>query len=202
MNGSLIVAAYTKEVRFRVGAYDHSRELVIDPVLVYSSYLGGSSQQSVINAMTVNAAGQMYVTGITNALDFPTTPGVIEKSCPASNGTFDTKCGAFELIGGLCLEDQRRRPSLIYSTYLGGSGGGLGTGGSAVGAGGSGNDLGTGIAVDAGDNAWVVGQTNSNNFPVTANAYSLYCEPAQISSGATVVAIKANGCGRARPRWI
>jgi uncharacterized protein (TIGR03437 family) len=195
VNGSFIVAAYTKEVRFRVGAYDHSRELVIDPVLVYSSYLGGSSQQSVINAMTVNAAGQMYVTGITNALDFPTTPGVIEKTCPASNGTFDTKCGASSSSAAFVSKISADGQSLIYSTYLGGSGGGLGTGGSAVGAGGSGNDLGTGIAVDAGDNAWVVGQTNSNNFPVTANAYSLYCEPAQISSGAAVVAIKANGCG-------
>ena len=74
------------EVGFRVSRYDRSRELVIDPVLAYSSFLGGSSQQSIINGMAVNAAGDIYVTGITNALDYPTTPGVVEPTCPASNG--------------------------------------------------------------------------------------------------------------------
>ena len=70
------------KVSFQVGPYDHSRELVIDPVLVYSSFLGGSSQQSAINAMAMNAAGEIYVTGVTNALDYPTTAGVIQTTCP------------------------------------------------------------------------------------------------------------------------
>jgi len=178
VNGRFAVDAEQHEVRFEVGSYDHSRELVIDPVLVYSSYLGGSSQQSVINAMAVDAAGAIYVTGITNALDYPTTPGVIERNCPGSNGTFDTKCGPSSASAAFVSKISADGQSLIYSTYLGGGGSGPGVGGSSVGAGGSGNDLGTGIAVDAGGNAWVVGQTNSNNFPITADAYSLFCEPA------------------------
>jgi uncharacterized protein (TIGR03437 family) len=185
------------EVGFRVSRYDRSRELVIDPVLVYSSFLGGSSQQSIINGMAVNAAGVIYVTGITNALDYPTTPGVVEPKCPASNGTLDTKCGPSSSSAAFVSKISADGQSLIYSTYLGGGGGGLGVGGSAVGAGGSGNDLGTGIAVDANDNAWVVGQTNSNNFPVTANAYSLYCEPAaqgfNFNTGQNFGEV--NGCG-------
>ena len=75
--GRFMVAA-NHDVRFEVGRYDHGRELVIDPVLVYASFLGGSTQQSVINGMTMNAADEIYVTGITNAVDFPTTSGVIE----------------------------------------------------------------------------------------------------------------------------
>ena len=194
VNGKFTVAA-NHDVGFQVGAYDHSRELVIDPELVYSSYLGGSSQQSVIYGMAINAAGQMYVTGVTNALDYPTTPGVIQANCPASNGAYDTKCGPSSSSAAFVSKISADGQSLIYSTYLGGSGGGYGVGGSAAGAGGSGNDLGTGIAVDANDNAWVVGQTNSNNFPITANAYSLNCEPAEIASGAYIISTKANSCG-------
>jgi uncharacterized protein (TIGR03437 family) len=184
------------EVRFQVGSYDHSRELVIDPALVYSSYLGGSSQQSAIYAMAINAAGQMYVTGITNAIDYPTTTGAIEPACPAGNPSYGGhKCGPSSASSAFVAKIGADGQSLIYSTYLGGSGGGYGVGGSAVGAGGNGSDWGTGIAIDASDNAWVVGMTNSNNFPITADAYSLYCEPAAIYSGAYLISIKANSCG-------
>ena len=72
VSGSFRIAS-NKEVSFRVGQYDRAHELIIDPALVYSSYLGGSTQQSVINAMAVNAYGEIYVTGVTNALDYPTT---------------------------------------------------------------------------------------------------------------------------------
>jgi len=103
VNGKFTVAA-NHDVGFQVGAYDHSRELVIDPELVYSSYLAGSSQQSVIYGWRSNAAGQMYVTGVTNALDYPTTPGVIQANCPASNGAYDTQVRSVIVIGSLCLQ--------------------------------------------------------------------------------------------------
>jgi uncharacterized protein (TIGR03437 family) len=180
VDGRFIVAAGTHEVGFAVGAYDRTRELVIDPVLVYSSYLGGSSQQSVINAMAVDAAGAIYVTGVTNAVDFPTTPGVISPTCPAPQKG-GTKCGISSSSSAFVSKISPDGKSLIYSTYLGGGGSGPGTGGPTYSVGGSGSDFGTGIAVDAQGNAWVVGGTNSNNFPVTANAYSLYCAPASAS---------------------
>jgi hypothetical protein len=177
--GKFAVAA-NKEVSFQVGAYDHSRELVIDPVLVYASFLGGSSQQSVINGMAMNAAGEMYVTGITNAVDYTTTPGAIQENCPAPM-TGGSKCGASSSSAAFVSKISADGQSLIYSTYLGGGGSGPGVGGSKYSPGGSGADFGTGIVVDSNDNAWVVGSTNSNNFPVTADAYSLYCEPAAAS---------------------
>ncbi len=180
VNGKFLVAANNHEVRFQTGPYDHSRELVIDPVLVYSSYLGGSSQQSAIRGMAMNAAGEVYVTGITNALDYRTTPGVIERSCPAAM-TGGTKCGPSSSSAAFVSKIAADGQSLIYSTYLGGGGSGPGVGGSAVSQGGSGSDFGSAIAVDSKDNAWVLGGTNSNNFPVTADAYSLYCEPASAS---------------------
>ena len=179
VNGRFMVAA-NNEVGFEVGRYDHGRELVIDPMLVYSSFLGGSSQQSVINGMTMNAAGEIYVTGITNAVDFPTTSAVIEGGCPAPM-TGGSKCGPSSSSAAFVSKISNDGQSLIYSTYLGGGGAGPGTGGSTYSQGGSGSDFGSGIAVDANDNAWVVGGTNSNNFPVTADAYSLYCEPAAVS---------------------
>lgn len=185
------------EVRFQVGSYDHGRELVIDPVLLYSSYLGGSSQQSVINGMAMNAGGQIYVTGTTNALDYRTTPGVIQGSCPAPM-TGQTKCGASSASAAFVSKISADGQSLIYSTYLGGGGSGYGVGGSAASQGGSGSDYGTAIAVDAKDNAWVLGQTNSNNFPVTADAYSLYCEPETVSFdfGTFQNTGKISGCAR------
>jgi hypothetical protein len=176
VTGRFTIAA-NQEVSFQVSRYDHSRELVIDPMLVYASFLGGSSQQSVINGMTMNAVGEIYVTGITNAVDYGTTPGVIEETCPAPM-TGGTKCGPSSSSAAFVSKISADGQSLIYSTYLGGGGPGPGTGGSTYSAGGSGSDFGTGIAVDANDNAWVVGSTNSNNFPVTPDAYSLYCEPA------------------------
>ena len=179
VNGRFTVSR-KHEIAFVIAPYDHARELVIDPVLAYSSYLGGSSQQSVINGMTVNGAGQVYVTGVTNAIDYPTTPGVIEETCPAPF-TGGAKCGPSSSSAAFVSKISADGQSLIYSTYLGGGGSGPGVGGSTVSVGGSGSDAGTSIAVDANDNAWILGQTNSNNFPVTADAFSLYCQPASTS---------------------
>jgi hypothetical protein len=93
VSGNFTIGAH-QQVGVRVGAYDRTRELVIDPQLVYSSYLGGSTQQSVPYGMALNSTGEIYLTGITNAVDYPTTPGVIFPHCPASTPNIDTKCGA------------------------------------------------------------------------------------------------------------
>jgi hypothetical protein len=131
------------QVGFAVGAYDASRPLVIDPVLSYSTLLGGSRTDLSADraGIAVDAAGNAYVTGITDSFDFPTTPGTFQTAF-AGHPAFVTKLNA-------------AGSALVYSTYLGGSGG----------------DTGRGIAVDAAGNAYVMGDTSSTNFPTTPGAF-------------------------------
>jgi hypothetical protein len=126
-----------QEVGFRVGGYDAGRPLIIDPVLSYSTYLGGSGEDYGYG-IAVDAAGNAYVTGKTTSVNFPTA----NPSQPANGGGTDAFVAKLNASGS----------ALVYSTYLGGSGG----------------DAGLGIAVDAAGNAYVTGSTTSTNFP-TAN---------------------------------
>ena len=130
------------QARFALGEYDASLPLVIDPVLSYSTYLGGSLIDRGL-AITVDAAGSAYVTGLTNSTNFPTSN--------ALNGTINTTTGSDVFITKL----NPAGSALVYSTYLGGGS----------------NDEGRGIAVDAQGNAYVTGLTGSTNFPTTAGAF-------------------------------
>lgn len=127
-------------VAFEVSDYDASRELVIDPVLSYSTYLGGGDND-IAEDIRVDGAGNAYIVGQTASTNFPTrTP--IETDVD-NNGTdvFVTKLAA---TGN----------ALVYSTYLGGGD----------------VDLGTSIDVDGSGAAYVTGSTASTNFPTTAGA--------------------------------
>ena len=162
-------------VRFELGAYDHSKELIIDPVLSYFSYLGGSGVDVVSslsptggpptnttssNAAAVDGAGDLYVAGYTSSTNFPTKAAFAPPPAKANpNGgqtwAFVTKFAP----------DAK---TLIFSTYMGGS---------------LNNDQAYGIALDASGNAFVVGQTGNNDFPATAGAYQTVCSP-NFGSGA------------------
>jgi len=131
-----------ERVSFGLAAYDRSRPLIIDPVVDYSAYLGGGGTDTV-NAVTVDAAGNSYVTGRTNS---PGLQGVINGS--ALQGSFDAFISKFDATG-----------ALVYTTYLGSSGGTL------VG------DTGRGIAVDSAGNVYVTGDTDFSDFPVTVGAF-------------------------------
>lgn len=135
VDGAFVLENST-EVRFQVAAYDHHRELVIDPVLVYSSYLGGTGQD-VATGVGIDAAGNIYLAGETTSNAFPTTPGAYDTNNTAT--IFDAFVTKIAPISG----------ALVYSTYLGGSG----------------DDHGTGIAVDAAGHAHVTGYTDSADFP-------------------------------------
>jgi hypothetical protein len=108
--------------------------------LVYSTYLGGSGNDSG-SAIAVNPAGNAYVTGSSDSLNFPTTPGAFQSVKGAGLDAFVTELNA---AGN----------DLVYSTYLGGNG----------------IDFGTDIALDLAGNASVVGLTGSSDFPTTADA--------------------------------
>lgn len=100
VSGRFTIASGSQEVGFQVGSYDHTRELVIDPLLLYSSYIGGSGT-SQINGMAVNAAGDVYLVGSAYTTTYPTTQGVIEPTCPLDNPQLGAtpgvaKCGQGE----------------------------------------------------------------------------------------------------------
>ena len=92
-------------IGFEPGDYDTTRELVIDPVVVFSTYLGGRSNDS-INDMVVDAAGNVFVTGGSDSPDFPVAAALQ----PMNKG-----------IGNAFVSKFRRDGALIYSTYFGGT---------------------------------------------------------------------------------
>lgn len=113
--------------------------------LLYSTYLGGSGDENAESfprgILAVDSAGNAYVTGTTTSTDFPTVNSIQ----PSPVGGFHAYVAKLNPAGS----------KLIYSTYLGGSGG----------------DRGHGIYVDSGGNAFVTGQTYSVDFPLTSSAF-------------------------------
>jgi len=131
------------KVGFTIGDYDHSRELVIDPALAYSTYLGGTGTQALVKA-AVDPALNIYLAGSTTSTDFPgTTPPP-----PGAQNIFISKINPLATGGS---------SQLLYSIYLGSSG----------------TDLLAGIAVDSDYDIYVAGTTASSDssFPTTANAF-------------------------------
>lgn len=128
---------------FSVGHYDASRELIIDPGLEYSTFLGGTSHESGAG-IVVDATGNAYVVGITQSPNFPTTAGAFDRTGSAGND-LDVFVSKINATG----------TALIYSTFVGGTN----------------FEWGRGIAIDAANNVYVTGQTKSSNFPTTGGAF-------------------------------
>jgi beta-propeller repeat-containing protein len=97
----------SREVGFEVGPYDTGRPLVLDPVLVYSTYLGGSDTDNGLG-VAVDVSGNAYLTGETASTDFPTANALQS----ANGGGLDAFVVKLNAAGS----------ALEYSTYLGGSG--------------------------------------------------------------------------------
>jgi hypothetical protein len=191
--GEYVVDAENRTAGFRIGAYDPRRPLVIDPVLLYSSYLGGSDSETGTD-IALDSVGNIYLTGYTSSVNFP----LANAGQSANLGSGDMFVAKLNPAG----------TALLYSTYFGdgGSDAGMGitvdaagnayvtgtygmppywsrevlvakfspTGGliyaSVFGTGS--DDIGYAIAVDGAGYAYVTGQTGSaSDFPTTANAF-------------------------------
>ncbi|HTC55758.1 MAG TPA: SBBP repeat-containing protein [Candidatus Sulfotelmatobacter sp.] len=136
-------------VAFEIGAYDHSRELVIDPVLNFSTYFGGSGAETS-PSVAVNGDGNIYMVGSTTSppLSFPI--GTLGATAPTQLGTAPNIFVA--------KINPSQPPSLVYLTFLGGSGG-------------PGADTSIGIGVDNAGDTYIVGNTSSPDFPTIGLPY-------------------------------
>jgi hypothetical protein len=160
------VKANRREFGFAVADYDRAKTLYIDPVLTFSSFLGGNAD-TFAKGVAVDSAGNAYITGYTAATNFPTTAGVYSTACgtcsSGSNDVFVTRISPTGVH--------------VYSTY--------------VGSGADTDDKGYAIAVDSAGNAYVTGETSYSGsgpaFPVV-NGFT-------VTPGAGAFLFKLNSTG-------
>jgi hypothetical protein len=163
----------SNQFAFTLAPHDASKGLVIDPLLEPSTYIGGN-QDDQSAAIAVDSSGNTYITGQTLSANYPTTAGAPQttySSCPSNSppcpDVFVTK---LDPSGS----------SLVYSTFLGGKG----------------SDIAAGIAVDSAGNAYITGQTDSPDFPVTPGSYQTTCPSCSASfplTDAFVTKLNASG---------
>jgi uncharacterized protein (TIGR03437 family) len=109
--------------------------------LVYSTFLGGVNDDQA-SAIALDSSGNVYVTGQTSSINFPTTTGAYQtaRAGATNNSNYDAFVTKINAAGS----------ALVYSTYLGGSS----------------TDTAAGIAVDGSGAAYIAGSTQSRDFPV------------------------------------
>jgi murein DD-endopeptidase MepM/ murein hydrolase activator NlpD len=141
---SQLPTSNSTSVGFQVASYDLTKPLVIDPVFVYSTYLGGNDTEDGY-AIAVDSSGNAYITGWTQSTDFATANALQATHGGGFQDAFVTKLNA-------------NGSAIVYSTYLGGSD----------------SDSGFRIAVDSSGNAYITGSTGSTNFPTANALQATY----------------------------
>jgi hypothetical protein len=135
------------QVTIQVGSYDRRRALVIDPVLSYSTYLGGNGEDFG-SAVAVDGSGNIYIVGYSaSTTGFPTTTGAFSQTCGGASVTCNTSSGsddAFVIMLNSAFVQ-------LYGTFIGGND----------------DDEAYSIAVDSAGNAYITGFTNSSDFAGT-----------------------------------
>jgi uncharacterized repeat protein (TIGR01451 family) len=141
-------------VGFEIGTYDRSRELVIDPVLTFSTYFGGSGSETS-PSVAIDPAGNIYLAGTTQGSpenSFTNASSTTQTSILASGVSLTTSSANHIFVTKI---SPSQPPAVAYETFLGGSGA----------------DTSAGIGVDGGGNAYIVGNTSSVDFPTGGVPY-------------------------------
>lgn len=165
-------------VSFALAHYDTARPLVIDPVLNYSTYLGGSAilgRGDYTTGIAVDNAGAAYVTGNAFSFDFPIAgdPIYTNPSNAAVAVNENNTSGAVAFVTKITPAGD----NIAYSTFLGG-----GT-----------RDSGEAIGVDGAGNAYIAGETSSADFPVTLGAFQIVKKSTSGIDTVFVTAINSTG---------
>ena len=169
-NGREIACRYELHngmVKFRLGLWDHSRPLTIDPVLLFSTFLGGNNTDSA-SVVRVDASGNIIVAGTTASLNFPVSANAFQ-SAPASNQCEPSYFNSVPCTMLFVTKFARDGHTLLFSTYLGGTTTSL-----------------AGMALDPAGNVYLTGLPGYN-FP------NLTPLPGYTANGAYIAKLSANG---------
>lgn len=161
------------QVGFEMGRYDPNRPLIIDPEILYSTFLGGNSDRQTIpygsdmaSVLAVDSHGQVVVAGIASSTDFPLRNALD----PIATGDWEA------FVAKLSASGQE----LLFSTYLGGSG----------------SETPTGLVLDGEGNICLVGGANSSDFPILNAFQSNFAGPSNARDGdAFLLKLKPDGSG-------
>jgi hypothetical protein len=140
-------------VGVRLDRYDRKRKLVIDPIIVYSTYFGGTASDQ-INAVQLSSTGLLYIVGQTTTTDVADQTTSV--GFPVVNGAYaSANVGGIDAFLAIIDTTANGNYSLVYSSYIGGGG----------------TDIANCVAADANGNIYVGGNTNSADFPVAGNSF-------------------------------
>jgi len=139
------------DVGLALGRYDHDKPLVVDPVVLYATYFGGSTGEAAYG-VAVDGAGAMYLAGNTGSVDYPTV-NAYQSTLKGTNGCFGVAC-----VDAVLSKLSPDGHTLLYSTYFGGNG----------------SETGNALRVDAAGDAYIVGTTQSSDLPVPGGYQTTY----------------------------
>jgi uncharacterized repeat protein (TIGR01451 family) len=142
VTGRFVLRAASR-VGFEIGPYDRSRELIIDPVLDFSSYFGGSGSETS-PSVAVNGNGNIYMVGTTQGSPASSFPPATQTLIPSTLSLTSSSPSHI-----FVTEINPQLATVVYETFIGGTG----------------SDTSIGIGVDSAGNAYVVGNTSSTDFP-------------------------------------
>jgi hypothetical protein len=196
ISGSYALSAQNT-VSFILGDYDHSRPLVIDPEVVYSTMFGGTTLQTanegttpnnLYTGMTVDSNGDVYLSGITSTINLPATAGAFQSGC----NLYDSGALCSNFFVAKFDPTQSGPASLIYATYIGGN---------AQDVVFQNDGVKYNIAVDAQFDAYIVGKVSQgiygSGYPTTSNAYVPTCTVPVSGPTCSGVLTKLNPTGTA-----